>query len=122
KAGGVELDEAHVTPEQLAELVGLVDKGTITSNSGKTVLVEMFGSGRSAAGIVRAKGLGQVSDEAELAEVVEEVLNANPEQVARYRDGKATLLQWFVGQVMRATRGKANPEMVTRLLREHLEE
>jgi aspartyl-tRNA(Asn)/glutamyl-tRNA(Gln) amidotransferase subunit B len=122
KASGVELEEARVAPRQLAELVALVEKGAITSNSGKAVLAEMFSTGRSGTEIVRDKGLAQVSDEAKLVEAVLEVLEANPEQVARYRGGKATLLQWFVGQVMRATRGKANPQVVARLLRERLEE
>ncbi|MFC2015665.1 Asp-tRNA(Asn)/Glu-tRNA(Gln) amidotransferase subunit GatB [Chloroflexota bacterium] len=122
KTASVEPGEARVTPGRLAELVALVERGTITSNSGKAVLAEMFVTGRSGADIVRTQGLAQVSDEGELVEEVEEVLKANPEQVARYRDGKVTLLQWFVGQVMKATRGKANPQLVAALLRERLEE
>jgi aspartyl-tRNA(Asn)/glutamyl-tRNA(Gln) amidotransferase subunit B len=122
KAAGIEFEEAQVAPGQLAELVTLVETGTITSNSGKAVLAEMFATGRSGAEIVRDQGLAQVSDEATLVETVAEVLAANPDQVTRYRSGKVTLLQWFVGQVMRTTRGKANPQVVTRLLRERLEE
>jgi aspartyl-tRNA(Asn)/glutamyl-tRNA(Gln) amidotransferase subunit B len=116
-----EIGASPVTPDALAGLIVLVEKGTITANSGKTVLGEMFATGRPADEIVAEKGLAQVSDEGALARVVDEVLAANPEQVARYQAGKETLLQWFVGQVMRATRGKANPQVVMELLREKLQ-
>ena len=112
RAEGDEIDGARVTPQALADLIALVEKGTITANSGKTVLGEMFATGQAAAEIVEERGLAQVSDEEALAQIVEEIIAANPEQVARYRAGKETLLQWFVGQVMRATRGKANPQVV----------
>jgi aspartyl-tRNA(Asn)/glutamyl-tRNA(Gln) amidotransferase subunit B len=116
KAENAEIAQARVTPAALAELVALVEKGTITSNSGKAVLAEMFATGRPPGDIVREKGLAQVSDEEALARIVDEILAANPEQVDRYRQGKETLMQWFVGQVMRATRGKANPQVVKDLL------
>jgi aspartyl-tRNA(Asn)/glutamyl-tRNA(Gln) amidotransferase subunit B len=115
-----EIGASPVTPEALAGLIGLVDKGTITANSGKKVLDEMYATGREADEIVAEKGLAQVSDEGALAQVVDEILAINPEQVARYQGGKETLLQWFVGQVMRATRGKANPQVVMELLKERL--
>jgi aspartyl-tRNA(Asn)/glutamyl-tRNA(Gln) amidotransferase subunit B len=86
------------------------------------VLAEIFATGRAAAEIVKDKGLVQISDEDALEEIVNEVVSANPEQVTAYREGKATLLQWFVGQVMRATRGKANPQVVVALLEEKLVE
>jgi aspartyl-tRNA(Asn)/glutamyl-tRNA(Gln) amidotransferase subunit B len=121
KAAEAEIDQGRVTPGELVELVALVEGGTITANSGKRVLEEIFASGRRAAEIVEAKGLAQVSDEDALARVVAEVVAANPEEVAHYRQGKESLLQWFVGQVMRATRGKANPQVVQDLLREWLD-
>ncbi len=120
KAEDIEVNQVLVRPEALAELVSLVEKGTITASSGKAVLGEMFATGQSAGEIVKRKGLAQISDEGALAQVVEEILAANPEQVTRYREGKETLLQWFVGQVMRATRGKANPQLVMELLQEKL--
>jgi len=70
----------------------------------------------------QARGLAQVSDEGTLARVVDELLAAHPDEVAKYREGKVTLLQWFVGQVMKATRGKANPQVVTPLIEERLRE
>ena len=117
-----ELDAIPVPATGLVELIALVEKGTITANSGKAVLREMFATGRPATAIVEEKGLAQISDEDALAAIVQSLLDDNPEQVARYRAGKETLLSWFVGQVMRATRGKANPQMVTALLRDKLQE
>jgi aspartyl-tRNA(Asn)/glutamyl-tRNA(Gln) amidotransferase subunit B len=120
KAENAEIGQVPVAPAALAGLVALVEKGTITANSGKAVLAEMLATGRTAAEIVKERGLAQVSDVEELARIVDQIVAANPEQVARYRAGKETLLQWFVGQVMRATRGKANPQVVGELLREKL--
>jgi aspartyl-tRNA(Asn)/glutamyl-tRNA(Gln) amidotransferase subunit B len=116
KAENADIGQVHVAPTALAELIALVEKGTITSNSGKTVLAEMFATGRTAGEIVQERRLAQVSEVDELARIVAEVVAAHPEQVHRYREGKETLLQWFVGQVMRATRGKANPQVVRDLL------
>ena len=122
RAEGLEIGEARIRPEALAELVALIEKGSITANTGKTVLAEMFKTGRPAAEIVKEKGMDQISDQEALARIVDEVLAANPNQVAKYRNGKETLLQWFVGQVMRATRGKANPQVVMSLLQTKLKE
>jgi aspartyl-tRNA(Asn)/glutamyl-tRNA(Gln) amidotransferase subunit B len=119
-AENVEIGEVAVKPTALAELVALVEDGTITANTAKSVLAEMFTTGRVPGEIVEEKGLAQVSDEQALARIVDEILEANAEQVARYQAGKVTLLQWFVGQVMRATRGKANPQVVRDLLQEKL--
>jgi aspartyl-tRNA(Asn)/glutamyl-tRNA(Gln) amidotransferase subunit B len=120
RADDIEIDQARVSPEALAELVGLVEKGTITASSGKTVLGEVWNTGRAPEEIVAEKGLAQVSDQEALVKIVDEVLAANPEQVSKFREGKETLLQWFVGQVMRVTRGKANPQIVMPLLEERL--
>jgi aspartyl-tRNA(Asn)/glutamyl-tRNA(Gln) amidotransferase subunit B len=121
KAGGVEIQNAKVAPSALADLIASVEKGTITSGSGRKVLAEMFATGRPAGEIIEEKQLAQISDQDALAEIVEEVLAAHPSEVAQFRGGKETLLQWFVGQVMRATRGKANPQMVRDLLKDGLE-
>lgn len=117
---GQSVSEIRVTPVGLVELLDLVEEGTISHNTAKDVLGEMFESGRLAPALVEEKGLSQISDEAALAVVVEEVLAENPEQVETYLGGKEQIRGWFVGQVMRATRGKANPQLVNRLLSEKL--
>jgi len=110
----------RIAPEALIRLIALVEGGKITTNSGKAVLGEMLATGRPAEQIVAEKGLAQVSDEASLARIVDEVLAAHPEEVAHYLAGKETLARWFVGQVMRATRGQANPQVVTALVEQRL--
>jgi aspartyl-tRNA(Asn)/glutamyl-tRNA(Gln) amidotransferase subunit B len=121
KSEDVEIDQVRVAPGALADLITLVQEGTITTNSARAVLGKMFATGRPARKIVDEEGLAQVSDQEALAEIVKDLLAANPEQVAKYRAGKGTLLQWFVGQVMRATRGKANPQVVRALLEKELD-
>lgn len=115
------IDELALTPAGLVELIGLVDDGTVNLTSARDVLAEIVVDGRSAADVVKARGLGQISDEATLIRIVEQVVGENPEPVASYLSGKETLLGWFVGQVMRETKGKANPAVVNRLVRERLE-
>ena len=116
-----EIGDITVTPEALAELVSLVENGTINSSTGRDVLGEMFSQGTAAGEIVRRKGLAQISDQAALIEQVEQVIAAHPDEVAQYRSGKTGILQWLMGQVMRATRGKANPQVVQSLLAERLD-
>ncbi len=119
---GTEIGEVKVTPAGLAELVGMVGKGQITASAGKEVLAGMFETGRSAEEIVAERGLSLLRDESEIARQVAAVLEANPEQVKLYLDGKTALDQWFVGQVMRALRGQADPQLVNRLVAEGLAE
>ncbi len=121
KAEEGEIGEIPVSPEALAELVALVHKNRITARSGRAVLEEMVTTGRPPGEIVKERGLVKISDEAALAPIVHEILTQHPEEVASYRAGKETLLQWFVGQVMRATRGKADPQVTLALLRERLD-
>jgi aspartyl-tRNA(Asn)/glutamyl-tRNA(Gln) amidotransferase subunit B len=121
KAEEGEIHQIRVGPEDLAELVGLVHKGRITARSGKAVLDEMMTTGRLAGEIVKEHGLVMISEEATLAPLVDEILAQYPEEVAAYLAGKEALLQWFVGQVMRATRGKADPKVTLALLRQRLE-
>jgi aspartyl-tRNA(Asn)/glutamyl-tRNA(Gln) amidotransferase subunit B len=90
-------------------------------NTAKEVLGEMFQTGRAAEEIVEAKGLAQISDQSFLEETIAQILAENPQQLALYFAGKEGLRGWFVGQVMRATRGKANPAVVNQLLDEQLE-
>jgi len=109
-----------VKPEQLAGLVVKKHKGEISGPIAKTVLAEMFNTGHSADEIVKAKGLTQVSDEGALAEIIDEVIVKNPAQVQQYRGGKEAVLGFLVGQVMKASGGKANPGKVNELLKNKL--
>jgi aspartyl-tRNA(Asn)/glutamyl-tRNA(Gln) amidotransferase subunit B len=111
---------AKVAPKQLAGLLRMVREGKISGKIAKGVFVEMWQSGKGAEAIVREKGLVQVSDEAELASVVEAVLAEHPGEAEAYRAGKTKLLGFFVGQVMRKTQGRANPKAVNELLRKEL--
>lgn len=114
------IEEIRVSPQALVQLNTLVEKQTINNTTAKEVLSEMFVTGQTAGEIVQAKGLAQISDEEDLAAAVAEVLAANEDQVSAYLGGKEQLRGWFVGQVMRATRGKANPALVNKLLSQQL--
>jgi aspartyl-tRNA(Asn)/glutamyl-tRNA(Gln) amidotransferase subunit B len=120
KESGQEISEIAVSPQALAELIGLVQEGTINLNTGKDVLAEMFATGRSGRDIVDERGLAQISDTAALERIVAQVLDGNPEQVDRYLGGTHKVLGWLMGQVMKATRGKANPQAVRELLQTQL--
>ena len=108
-------------PAALAELIRLVDAGLINRNTGKKVLEQMVTTGQPPAAIVEAQGLAQLSDESGLAQVIDALLAANPGEVAKYRAGKTSLLGWFMGQVMKETRGQANPDLARALVLERLE-
>ncbi|MDH7487604.1 MAG: Asp-tRNA(Asn)/Glu-tRNA(Gln) amidotransferase subunit GatB [Anaerolineae bacterium] len=120
RAQGLEMAEVPVPAKALADLLILIDEGKITSGTGKQVLAQMFASGRSAAEIVEAEGLAQVSDAATLEAAVRKVLAAYPDEVAKYREGKSQIIGWLMGQVMRETKGKANPQLVRELLERQL--
>jgi aspartyl-tRNA(Asn)/glutamyl-tRNA(Gln) amidotransferase subunit B len=109
-----------VTPEMLAEMIGRIDKGTISGKIAKTVFDEMFKSGKPPEQIVTEQNLVQVTDTGEIAALVEQVLADNPAQVEQYRQGKEKVFGFFVGQVMKASKGKANPAVVNKLLKERL--
>ena len=118
---GTPIGLAQVSPQALVELIGLVSDGTVNQNTGKEVLEEMFSSGRDAKQIVDQRGLAQISDEAALEKIITQVLDNSPDEVNAYMDGKEQLVGWMIGQVMRATRGKANPQLVRALLQRELE-
>ena len=120
KAMDAGIETVKITPDALAELLTLVEKGAINISIAKDVFAAMFETGRSATQIVKEKGLAQVSDVEELSRIVEQVIADNPGPVAEYLAGKDAVLRFLVGQVMKATRGKANPKLVNRLLRERL--
>ncbi|MCP4716533.1 MAG: Asp-tRNA(Asn)/Glu-tRNA(Gln) amidotransferase subunit GatB [Deltaproteobacteria bacterium] len=109
-----------VTPQHLAAMLTLIDKGTINGKIAKTVFDEMAASGKMPDVIVEENGLVQVSDTGALEQAVDKVITANPDKVAQYRSGKDKLFGFFMGQVMKATKGKANPGVVTDILRKKL--
>jgi aspartyl-tRNA(Asn)/glutamyl-tRNA(Gln) amidotransferase subunit B len=116
-----EITAVPVSPQDLVELIGLVEDGTINRNTGKDVLEEMFASGQGARRIVEQRGLAQISDAAMLEDIVAQVLEENPAQVNQYLDGKVQLLGWLIGQAMKATRGQAQPQVLRELLQTQLE-
>jgi aspartyl-tRNA(Asn)/glutamyl-tRNA(Gln) amidotransferase subunit B len=117
---GQSIDQVIIAPQMLVGLISLVDSGVINANTGKEVLAEMFTTGSSAQTIVDRRGLAQISDEAQIAQLVDQVLAGSPEQVAAYLGGADKLRGWFVGQVMRASGGKANPGLVNQTLAQKL--
>jgi aspartyl-tRNA(Asn)/glutamyl-tRNA(Gln) amidotransferase subunit B len=111
-----EIEASPVSPAALAELVKLIDSGRITGSVGKKVFATMFETGRGAAEIVAAEGLGQISDTSAIEKAALEVIRNNPDNVAKYKAGNEGVFKFFVGQVMRATRGQANPQAVNEIL------
>ncbi len=114
------IDECKITPEHFAGMMNLVDDGTISGKIAKTVYEEMFKTAKMADVIVKEKGLLQITDEAEIARIVEQVMAENPGPVQDYRDGKKKAMGFLIGQVMKATKGKANPQLVNKIFGEKL--
>jgi aspartyl-tRNA(Asn)/glutamyl-tRNA(Gln) amidotransferase subunit B len=114
--GGLTADQLKLTPGYLAEILKLVDSGAINNSTGKTLLGKVQESGKTPAQIVEGEGLARVSDDAAIRAVVEQVLAESPNEAAAYRSGKVTLMGWFVGQVMKKMRGKADPQLARQML------
>ncbi len=114
---GREIGESPVTPAALAELLKLVEGGRITAAIGKKVFVGMFETGQPAGKIIATEGVAQISDAGEIEHLCREVIEKNPDNVAKYRAGSEGVFKFFVGQVMRASRGQANPQLVNETLR-----
>jgi len=121
EANALSASDSPVAAAELGALVRMIDEAKISGKQGKDVLIEMFKTGKSAATIVEEQGLVQVSDTGEIDSLIDSVIAANPEQVASYRSGKETLFGFFVGQVIRASKGKANPKIVNERLRGKLQ-
>jgi aspartyl-tRNA(Asn)/glutamyl-tRNA(Gln) amidotransferase subunit B len=119
---GLSIDVVTLSPEFFARLIDMVTDKVISGNSAKVVFNEMLRTGGDPEQIVKEKGLAQVSDESFIQEAVMKVLNDNPSEVEKYLAGKETLLQWFMGQVARATKGKADPNVTKELMLRGLEE
>lgn len=110
------IDTFPVTPEGLAELIGLIEDSTISGKIAKGLLRDMIDTGKKAAALVEEQGLRQVTDTGAIERMVDEVLQANPQSVEDYRNGTEKALKFLVGQVMKASKGKANPQMVNEIL------
>jgi len=119
-ATNTEIEKAKIAPEHLAEMLSLVDKGTISGPTAKAVFEEMFYSGKRASAIVAGKKLSQISDAVEIREAVKKVITNNTKAVSDYKAGKQQALTFITGQVMRATRGRANPSLTREILIEEL--
>ncbi len=115
-----DIEDCPVTPERLTGLLKLIDNGAISGKMAKTVFEEMYATGQPPEQVVEEKGLTQISDTSALGAMVDEVIAGNPGQVAEYRAGKEKLIGFFVGQVMKASKGQANPALVNQLLKEKL--
>ncbi|HZN09120.1 MAG TPA: Asp-tRNA(Asn)/Glu-tRNA(Gln) amidotransferase subunit GatB [Pyrinomonadaceae bacterium] len=120
EAAGLSAAESPVAPEKLGALIRLIDEGKISGKQGKDVLVEMFKTGKNADAIITEQGLVQLSDTGEIDSLIDEVIAANPDPLASYRAGKEALFGFFVGQVIKASKGKANPKIVNERLRAKL--
>jgi aspartyl-tRNA(Asn)/glutamyl-tRNA(Gln) amidotransferase subunit B len=115
-----DLSRSPVTPKMLADMILLVEKGTISGKIAKTVMEEMYKTGKAPDVIVKEKGLVQISSSGELEAIVDSVISQNADAVAQFRSGKQASLGFLVGQVMKATQGRANPQTVNELLRKRL--
>lgn len=116
----LEIKASPIKPAQLGQLIALIDKGTISGKIAKTVFAEMWKTGKEPEVIVKEKGLVQVSDPVAVEKIIDEVLAANAQQVAGYKSGKQNLFGFFVGAVMKASKGQANPELVNQILQKKL--
>ena len=121
-ATDIQISDSKVSPEHLVEMLDLIDEGTLSGAAAKTVFEEMFHSGKRAKEIIAEEGLTQISDAEEMKEIVARVVAANAQAVADFKKGKEAALTFLVGQVMRQTKGRANPTVVNKLLKEKLEE
>jgi aspartyl-tRNA(Asn)/glutamyl-tRNA(Gln) amidotransferase subunit B len=114
------IEESPVSAADLARLLGLVEEGVISGKIAKTVFEQMAQTGKPARQIVEEKGLIQITDTDALEDIVAQVVSQNPKEVEAYQNGKTKLMGFFVGQVMQATKGQANPKMVNEILKEKL--
>ena len=114
------ISESTVSPENLGELIKTLDAGNINNNQAKEVLTEMFASGKSADAVIKEKGFEQISDNSAIEKIVDEIIEKEQNQVIAYRNGNEKLFGFFVGQVMKASQGKANPKVVNEILKAKL--
>jgi len=117
---GKEITESPIPPEHLAELVRLIDSGQLTGKLAKEIFPKMFASGEPPSVIMEREGLRQISDPAELERLIDEILAESPKQLEQYRKGKTGVFGYFMGQLMKRTRGQANPQVATEILQKKL--
>ncbi len=111
-----------VSAEALGDMIRLIEEGTISGKMAKDLIQEMYKTGKTPRAIIEEKGMVQITDEGALAQVINEIIAANPNQLAQYKSGKDKLFGYFVGQVMKATQGKANPQLINELMKKKLDE
>ena len=117
----ISINDSKLDVENFVKLLSLLDKGTISNNIAKQLVVEILKTGEDAQQLVEKKGLSVLSDAGELEALAKKVVEANPEQVAAYKGGRDKLFGFFVGQVMKETKGRANPQMLNEILKKELE-
>jgi len=120
KEAGRDIADSPVSPDRLGELIAMVTKGDLTGKLAKEIFPKMFATGEAAREIAEREGLKAITDTSALDKIVNDVIAANPKQVEQYKGGKTTVLGFFVGQVMKASRGQANPQMIGEILRSRL--
>ena len=116
----IKISDSPVTAKNLAELLELISKNVISGKIAKDVLDKMFSSKKSAKEIVASEGLEQITDDSAIIKIIDDVLAGNPDKVTEYKNGKDKLFGFFIGQIMKLSKGKANPAMVNKLLKEKL--
>lgn len=121
KENNININQTKLTPQSLYEMVAMIEKGTISNNIAKKILPELLKDGGSAKEIVEKQGLSVISDEGAIKEIVHKIIENNPSQVEAYRGGKQQLFGFFVGQVMKETKGRANPQVINKLLKDELD-
>ena len=120
KEHNIDINQTKLTPQHLAELVNLITKGTISNNIAKKILPQMLENGANPQEIIEKEGLSVISDESAIKSLVDKVIENNPAQVQAYKNGKTNLMGFFVGQIMKETKGRANPQVINKLLSEAL--
>jgi len=120
KNNNLTIDKLNLTPNQLVEMLELIDKGTISGRVAKEILIDMLNTGKTVHNIIKEKNLVQISDEGEIIKIIEEVIKNNPTQVDQFKAGKDPVIMYLVGQVMKASKGRAKPDAVQSLLRKAL--
>ncbi|KNA10961.1 hypothetical protein SOVF_139550 [Spinacia oleracea] len=116
----VSINEIKLTPDELAELIDSIKKGTISGKIGKEILFELIAKGGTVKGLIKEKNLVQITDPAEIEKMIDRVLAENPKQVEQFRGGKTKLQGFFAGQIMKESKGKANPGVLNKILLEKL--
>ena len=120
KNDGQKINESPIKPEDLVELLKLIDKGTLSAKMAKTVFEEMYQSSKSAIEIVSKKGLAQITDSSAIENLVDEILQLNTDQVEQYKNGKEKVFGFLVGQIMKKSKGQADPALVNKLLKDRI--